>query len=169
MGTVYQSFTPFEGIPPAANYPQIDVVAGSNFPVASLRFDATTQESIYFVFRAVNYGSGNITIDIDWYADTASSGNCVWEAQISCITPDADSQDVETDALATLNYVQDTHLGTTGQRVHRASITLSNLDSIAAGDFCTLKIARDADGTNATDDMTGDAQLLMVTISYSDT
>lgn len=169
MATVYLSFGPFDGVPPASNYATLDVIAGTNFPVPCLDFDATTDESIFFYFRAWNYGSGNLTISIDWYADTASSANVVWQAQIACITPDTDSQDIETDALATLNFVQDTHLGTVNQRLHRASITLSNLDSIAAGDWCVLKLTRDADSTNATDDMAGDASLVGLTVSYSDT
>lgn len=169
MATVSQIFTPFDAVPPTTNYATLDVVSGTSFPVPYLDFDASTDESVFFYFKAVRYGSGNITITIDWVADTASSGNVVWEAQLAAITPDTDTQDIETKALATLNFVQDTHLGTTGQRVHRASITLSNLDSLAADDWCCLRIARDANGTNTTDDMAGDASIVMVGISYSDT
>lgn len=93
----------------------------------------------------------------------------VWEAQISAITPNTDSQDIETDGLATLNFVADTHLGTTGQRLHTCAIAISNLDSLAANDFVTLRIARDADGTSATDNMTGDSILTIATLTYSDT
>lgn len=169
MATVTQTFGPLDSVPPATNYATLDVAAGTNFPVPSLRFDASTDESAYFFFRAVSYGSGNLTITIDWYADTASSGNVVWEASIAAITPDADTQDVETKSFASVNYVQDAHLGTTGQRLHRASVTVSNLDSVAANDWVCLKISRDANGTNATDDMSGDAQLVALAVAYSDT
>jgi hypothetical protein len=104
-----------------------------------------------------------------WYADTGTSGTVTWEAQLAAITPDTDSQDIETDGLATLNFAQDTHLGTVGQRLHTVAITLSNLDSLAANDFVTLRVARDANATNATDTLTGDAILVLVTLSYSDT
>lgn len=154
---------------PTSNFPQYKVTPGTNFPVSGLFYDATTDEAAFWTFPATNYGSGNITLTLFWYADTASSGNVSWEAQIACITPNTDTQDVETDGLATLNHVQDTHLGTTGQRLHSCQITLSNLDSIAAGDLCWLRIARDANGTNNTDDMTGDAALVGVLVSYSDT
>jgi len=169
MGTVYHELDPAGAVFPSSNLPQLVLTQGTNFPVLGLAYDAATDESAFWTLRAINYGSGNLTIDIEWYADTASSGTCVWEAQIACITPNTDTQDIETDALATLNYVQDTHLGTTGQRLHRATITLSNLDSIAADDWCVLRLARDADGTNATDSMTGDAIVTKVTVSYSDT
>lgn len=153
----------------ASAFPQYVKANGTNFPVPGLAFDASTDEAAFWHFDIRKYGSGNITIRLVWYADTATSANVVWEAQLSAITPNSDTQDIETDGLATLNFVQDTHLGTTGQRVHDCTITLSNLDSVADGDHCTLRIARDANGTNATDDMTGDAILVGVELSYSDT
>ena len=139
---------------------------GTSFPVYSLGFDAATDEAAHWMFRATNYGSGNLTVAIDWYADTGTSGDVVWEVQIAAITPDTDTTDVETKSLATLNNVTDTHLGTTGQRLHRASVTVSNLDSLANGDDVWLRLARDAN--NAADTMTGDANVTLVTVSYSD-
>jgi hypothetical protein len=153
----------------ATNFPQYLKRNGTNFPVSALFYDATTDEAAFWKFVATSYGSGNLTLTLYWYADTATTANVVWEAQISAITPDADTQDVETDGLATLNFVQDTHLGTTAHRVHSCVITISNLDSIAAGDVVHLRIARDANGTNAPDDLAGDSALLMATLSYSDT
>jgi hypothetical protein len=167
MATVTQVFRPFDGVPPASNYATLDVISGTNYPVPCLDFDAATGEAIYFYFEAVNYGSGNLTVNIDWYADTASSGDVVWEAAIAAITQNTDTQDIETDSLATANTVTDSHLGTTGQRLHRASITVSNLDSIAAGDWVVLKIDRNA--SSGSDTMTGDACIVGVSVSYSDT
>lgn len=140
---------------------------GTNAPVYGLAYDAASDEAAFWLFRAVSYGSGNLTVTVDWYADTATSGDVIWGAQLAAITPDTDSQDVETKALATANTVTDTHLGTTGQRLHRASITVSNLDSLAANDDVWLRIYRDADA--AGDTMTGDAVLVSVGIAYSDT
>lgn len=167
MATGYCWLAPEEAQFLAANFPALSKVNGTNFPVASLAYDAATDEAAFWRLVIPDYGSGNLTLTIYWYADTASSGNVVWEAQLSAITANTDSQDIETDALATLNFVQDTHLGTTGQRVHSCDITLSNLDSLAALDLCHLRIARDANGTSATDDMAGDAMLLGVLISYT--
>jgi hypothetical protein len=140
---------------------------GTNFPAVGLAYDATNDEAAFWLVRAVSYGSGNLTVTIDWYADTASSGDVVWAVQVSAITPDTDTQDVETKAPATANTVTDTHLGTTGQRLHRASVTVSNLDSLAAGDDVWIRIARDAD--NAADTMAGDAILVLAAVAYSDT
>jgi hypothetical protein len=140
---------------------------GTNFPVAALAYDAATDEAAFWGFRAINYASGNLTVHIDWYADTATSGDVVWEVQLAAITPDSDSQDVETKAMATLNTVTDTHLGTTGQRLHRATVTLSNLDSLAADDDVWIRVARDAN--NASDTMAGDAFLVKVGVTYLST
>lgn len=140
---------------------------GTNFPAMGLAFDATAAENAFWMFRSTNYASGNLTLGLDWYADTASSGDVVWSAAIAAITPDADTQDIETKAFATANTVTDTHLGTTGQRLHRCTITITNLDSLAAEDDVWLKIFRDA--ANGADTMTGDAILVGAAVSYLST
>ena len=169
MATVRQVLSPEQAQFLGSAFPQVLKINGTNFPVSGLGYDASTDEAAFWKVRAMAYGSGNLTLNISWYADTASTGNVVWEAQIAAITPNTDTQDVETDSLATLNYVQDTHLGTTGQRLHECTITISNLDSLAANDVFWLRVARDANGTNATDDMTGDAILTSLELTYSDT
>lgn len=169
MATVPHLLLPEEAQYLAANFPAYVKALGTNFPVSGLAYDAATDEAAFWKLVAANYGSGNLTLDIYWYAANATTGNVVWEAQISAITPDSDSQDVETDGLATLNFVQDTHLGTTSKRIQKATITISNLDSLAANDLVTLRIARDANSTSATDDMANDAVLVAAVLSHSDT
>lgn len=167
MATVKQPLPVEAFVPAATNGPQLKLVEGTNFPVRSLAFDATTAEAAYVQFQAINYGSGNLTLVLDWYADTASSGGVVWDAAIAVITPDTDSQDVETKAFATAQQATDTHLGTTGQRVHTCSITISNLDSLAANDDVWLRLKRLP--ADAADTMTGDALLVAARLEYSDT
>jgi hypothetical protein len=167
MATVYQEFGVLQGIAPATNYATFDIIQGTNYPVPCLDFDASTEEAIFFHFLATRYGSGNITLTVYWYADTASSGDVIWGAQIAAITANTDSQDIETDGLATAQTSTDTHLGTVNQRLHSIDITISNLDSIAADDWCVLKVYRDADAGG--DTMTGDASLVGLRMSYSDT
>lgn len=140
---------------------------GTNIPVMGLAFDAASDEAAWFHFQALTYGSGNVTVKLQWYADTASTGDVVWGCQLAAITPNTDTQDVETKTLATANTSTDTHLGTTGQRLHEIDVTVSNLDSLASGDAVWLRVYRDAD--NAADTMAGDAILTAVVVSYSDT
>lgn len=167
MATVKRELNPQAGMFRTTAFPQIVQANGTNYPVAGLAFDAASDEHVYFKLEAADYGSGNLTVGLFWYADTASTNTCVWGAAIAAISANTDTQDIETDAFATANTVSDAHLGTTGQRLHYAEIAISNLDSIAADDFVTLDLYRDAD--NGSDNMTGDAILVGITLSYSDT
>ena len=170
MGTVTHEFFPASAQPLAAtNYPALLSKTGSAFNQDVLAFDASTDEACIFKFNATNYGSGSLTLRIRWYADTGSSGNVVWGVALAAITPNTDTQDAETKTFDTADTVQDTHLGTTAQRLHEAVITIENLNSMAAGDEVALKLYRDADGTAATDDLTGDANVTSVVLEYSDT
>lgn len=167
MATVKQVLGPEEAQFLATAFPQFLRNAGTNFPVTGLGYDATTAETAYWKIKAASYGTGNLTLNLDWYADTASTGAVVFSAAIAAITPDTDTQDVETKAFATALNVTDTHLGTTGQRVHRCSITISNLDSLAADDDVWVKIGRLP--ADAADTMAGDAILILAELTYSDT
>lgn len=142
--------------------------AGTNITVASYSFDAAGTEGLQFIVPYVPaYGSGNLTVKLLWHPDTATTGDVVWGASIAALTPETDTQDIETDAWATENTVTDSALGTTAQRLHTASVTVSNLDSIATGDYFALRVQRL--GGNGSDTMSGDAQLVGVVVEYSDT
>lgn len=167
MATVSQVFEARSADLRPTAFPQLVRNNGTNIPISGYSFDASTEEAIFFDFRATRYGSGNLTVDVDWYADTATSGAVKWGAQIAAITPNVDTQDVETDTLATVATATTTHPGTTGQRLQRTSITVSSLDSLAADDDVRLRISRVA--ADAADTMTGDAIATRVTVSYSDT
>ncbi len=162
----------FALLPGGASYPSTNPAApvmtqGTNFPVPGLAFDATTQETTFWTFPLMTYGSGNITAKVYWCADTGASGGVVFGASLAAITANTDTQDIETKSFATENTASDTHLGTTNQRLHEFDITISNLDSAAANDWLCLRLRRvPADGS---DTMTGDAIVTAVLISYSDT
>jgi hypothetical protein len=165
MGTAYVPIKPNAAAFLATTFPQLDKVNGTNIPVPILKYDAAADEAAFWRFVATGYSTGNLTLDIWWYADTATANDVVWGGAIAAITANTDSQDIETDALATENTVTDTHLGTTGQRLHLCTITISNLDSIAADDEVVLRIRRV--GANGSDTMTGDACLVQARLSYT--
>jgi len=167
MGTVKQSMPVECAMPVGTAFPQLVSNAGTNFRVLGWAFDTSTEEAMALHWKVVGYGSGNVTVTIVWYADTASSGGVAWGCSLAAITPDIDSQDVETKAFATEVVGTDTHRGTTGQRLHTCAVEVNQLDSLAADDEVWLKIARKTG--NAGDTMTGDAIVVGVTISYSDT
>jgi hypothetical protein len=165
MGTAYIELAPESASYPASNFAQYKSVSGTNFPVSSLAFDASTSETAYFIFSPVTYASGNVTVTIRWYADTASSGGVTFGASLAAITPNTDSQDIETKAFATEDTASDTHLGTTGQRLHSFDITVSNLDSVASMDYVVLRIARKV--ADAGDTMTGDCLVTSIIVAYT--
>lgn len=167
MGTVRQTLLPEEAQVLGSVFPAFDKINGTNFPVSRLLYDASADEAAFWKVDASDYGSGNITADLIWYATNATTGVVRWEISIAAITPESDSQDVETKALATAHTVDDTHLGTTSKRLHKATIAISNLDSVAAGDQVHVRVRRI--GSNGADTMANDAALTEVRLSYSDT
>lgn len=166
MATIYQVLGPTAGILRTTAFPQLVQANGTNIPVRGLAFDQTTEEAVFFHARAIKYGSGNLNFDIDWYAASGTSGGVVWGVQIAAITANTDTQDIETDALATIATTATTHLGTTAKRLHRTTVTVSSLDSLAVDDFILIRLARVA--ANGSDTLAADAICTLVTMSYSD-
>jgi len=168
MATVYYELDIANALPvPGVTFPQMKQ-AGSSLTVDSLSFDAGgTEGCMWKIPRLPSYGSGNITLTPIWYADSASSGDVVFGGALAAITPNTDTQDAETKSFATETTATDSHLGTTGQRVHSVDITISNLDSVASGDIAWIRLQRL--GANGSDTMTGDAQVIGAILSYSDT
>lgn len=166
MGTTVQNVFPREASYPASNYPAFGSVVGTNFPVDFLAFDDTTEETCYFIFDAAKYGSGNITVGLQWYAASATSGDIVFGASLAAITPNTDTGSIEAKAFATEVTGTQTQGGNSKQ-LQQLNITVNQLDSVADGDWCVLRIARKAAAGG--DTMTGDARLVGVAISYSDT
>lgn len=151
----------------ASAFPALVKNNGTNFPVLGLAFDATTGESAYWKFEPTGYASGNLTCDVLWYADTSttSTHGVTWQAAIAAITPSSDTTNVETKAFATTQQAS-TDLGSTdAQKLMKTTITISNLDTIAAGDEVWLRITRVV--ADAGDDLTGDAIVTSVRLSWT--
>ena len=170
MATVYQAIQPAEFLPTGNEQTPALNASGpaSAIPrTLGLAFDASTIEAVQALLDSSKYGSGNLAVLVKWYADTASSGGVAFGASLCAVTPNTDTQDVEADAWATENTASDTHLGTTGQRLHSVQIDVSNLDSLAAGDQLALRLRRLP--ADAGDTILGDVIVTEVIVSYSDT
>lgn len=132
-----------------------------------LLFDASTDEMCYWTFRMPeSYASGPI-LKIQFKMASATTGSVRWEGRIAATTP-GDATDVDAKALATTNSTGDTVAGTAGH-IKESSVTLTNADSLAAGDLVTVYLRRDADGTTGTDDATGDAEVVACALNYTTT
>lgn len=138
---------------------------GTNFPKAGWAFDGGgATEAIFWEVPVVNYGSGNLTLLVDFYT-SATSNATIFQAAIS-VTTDGDAQSMLTDAFATATASSAITSNSTANGPKRATITISNLDSIANGDRMTLKLFRDGAGS---DTNTADAVVFGVWLQYSDT
>ncbi len=156
------SFIPTTNEPPASNPATPDL--RNQHPV--LDFDDTTQETA--IFSAVmpqHYAAGGVTVRIGYSMSSATTGAIVLEAALERIGDQ--QQDVDSDGFAAANASASTTVPGTSGNVDVVSITFTDgadMDSVAAGELFRLKIERDADGTNGTDDATGDLELHFVEI-----
>lgn len=128
-----------------------------------LAFDASTEEWVSYAFQMpADYASAPAA-KIHYKMASATSGDVVWVVQIAAVS-DGDAADVDAKAFGTANSATVTVPGTAGY-IDVASITLTNADSVAAGDFVVVRVARDADAGG--DTATGDAELVMCAIQYT--
>lgn len=128
-----------------------------------LAFDAATEEWCSFQFRMPADYNASLVAKIQYKMASATSGDVIWVAQLAAVT-DGDATDVDAKAFGSTNSATVTVPGTAGY-IDEASITMTNADAVAAGDFVVLRIARDADA--AGDTATGDAELVAVALTYA--
>jgi len=150
---------------PTSNPAAPILIQGTNFPISGLAFDPTTTESVFFTFPAIGYGD-TPQVKVEWYADTATSGGISFDIAVACITPNTDTQDIETKALSSHSNNIDTHLGTTGQRLHTFTIELFFQDSLAANDHVVLLLQRNTG--DSFDDLTGDVIVTRAIFLYNE-
>jgi hypothetical protein len=143
-----------DSMPPSTAFATLD--SRNNIGVAD--FDDATDESLFFmgiIPEAASLGSG-LKIRLQWMATTATSGDVVWDVSLERMTTDLDSDSFDTIASGTAAAN-----GTSGI-LTVTEITLTTIDSVTAGDGYRLKVTRDAN--NASDTMTGDAELVAVEV-----
>lgn len=131
-----------------------------------LLFDATTDEIIHKTFRMPqNYASGLI-LKAQYSMVSATSGNVAISCEVMAVS-DGDAAAVDSDSYDTINTGAATAVPATAGYMDEISLTLTNADSAAAGDWIALKIRRDADHAN--DTATGDLELIAISIEYTTT
>lgn len=142
-----------------------ETVYGTNFPFVQLDFDGASDEAVYWGFRMPsNYASAPV-LKIQWKSSDTAGSNVVWASQLNAYTPGTDTANYETDTLATADTVTATD-STSAHAIVEASITISNTDSLAAGDAVILKLYRDAD--NGSDTLNSiDAEVVNVMLQYT--
>jgi hypothetical protein len=142
---------------PSTNFPQLTIInATDRRPV--LGYDATTNEKAYWSFIAPAGLTGTITLVLHLLAASAVSGNIIMQSGIEAITPsDASPTPQSASSFDTVNASAATAVPGT-LIMFSISITMTNADSIAAGDLVRLYIERNA--ASASDTAAGDIYLV---------
>lgn len=169
MATVYVDLPAIVWLPASSNGATQRVLSGTpDIPVLSFA-GASTDNTAYTTVALRNYGSGNLTLTVEWTGDTDTTGNVVrWGAAIAVITPNTDSTAVGSPSFGTAVEVNDTHLGTTATRVHTVDITGLTASGLADGDMLFIQLYREASDTG-NDTYADEAYVPRCVLSYSDT
>lgn len=157
MATTRVILTPESAHFPTANFPALTVVNAR--PV--LAFDAATQETAYWTFIAPQGLSGALSVVVHLFGNAAGTDPTYWEAALEAITP-GDSMNLDSATSFDTVNTGNVAMPTTQGHQTSVSITLTNADSIAAGDYVRLSLARDAD--NGSDTFAADAYVTAVEI-----
>lgn len=123
-----------------------------------LLFDAAADEAGYFPFVAPPGITTPIKMIARFAMVSATSGNVIVDGALECITS-GDSMDTDSsESLDTVNTSSATAVPGTAGNEADIIVTLTNNDSITAGDLCRLRFRRV--GSSGSDTATGDLVLL---------
>lgn len=142
---------------PATNAATATCDSGSNTKKAYLAFNDSTDQAFYdhwvlpagFVYADVHFR---------WKA-AATTGSVIWCARMVRV-PDGATSDPAFPVQSAINCVQDTAKDATLTE-NAATLIAASCVGCVAGDHVYVVIERDANGTTGTDNMAGDAFLLM--------
>lgn len=150
---------------PATAFATLDTRAGGSTPAevqVVYDFDASTDEYLdLYCSMPSSYDGGGLTVIIKWQASSATSGDCIWRVGIR---RRSSTDDIDASKTYDFNSVTTTAPGTSGYPTS-STVTFTDgadMDSLAASEDFVLRITRDAD--NGSDNMSGDAELISVTI-----
>jgi hypothetical protein len=158
--------TIFVGLPNSAEFP------ASNFPQLTLSnrrpalgFDTTTAETCQWTTIAPIGLTGTLTAKVLYAMATATSGGVAFTVEVEAITT-GDATDTDAgDSFAAVNTGTDATVPATAGYIDTVSVTLTNNDSIAAGDYVRWRLTRAV--ANASDTATGDCLVLCLTVDDS--
>lgn len=150
----------FSFVLPPADAAGLDIVQDRPFAA----FDDTTVETLYSKAVAMpgQYGGGTLKASIGYMMASAVAGKVDFEVSVEAVTS-GDTVDLDAgESFDTLNAADETVPALAGH-LSVMTMTLTNKDSVAAGDMFRIKLQRDADD-GVDDTATGDARVLWVEI-----
>lgn len=128
-----------------------------------LAFDATTDETAYWTAIAPQGITGTLTAVISYIA-TATTGTVGFQVQVEAVSDGDTSPDLDSATSFDAANSASVTVPATAGLIDQVSITLTNADSIAAGDYVRFGLNRDADGSAVSDTAAGDVYVLAVEI-----
>ena len=148
---------PFAAAFPATAFPQLQLVNRREV----LSFDAAADETAYWQMIAPAGLTGTWVAVISVIMASATSGNLVFAVAVEAVTA-ADAVDLDAaTSFDTANVSAATAVPGTAGYLLQISITLTNMDSVAAADYLRISLMRDVDPN---DSAAGDAHVLGVEI-----
>jgi len=132
-------------------------------------FDDTDEEAIVSEETTVpaDYAGGTVKGDVHHAMASDATNDVALDLFVECKTPDSDTLDMEAAASwDSANSGTESLGGTTAGDPRVMTITLSNKDSMAAGDLFRIGLRRDCDSAN--DDASGDLYVFHVDV-YEET
>lgn len=124
----------------------------------ALAFDTTTAESVYWTVIAPQAISGNLSLVVSYKMASATSGGIVFSSQIEAVTS-GDAVDLDaTTSFDTVNTGPAETVPATAGHMKQFTITLTNRDSYAEGDYLRISLKRET--ANASDTAAGDCYVL---------
>jgi len=157
MATTRFALTPEQAHYPATNFPAFTKV--NDRPV--LAFDTTTSETCYWTIVAPQGLTGALSAIIHFFGNAAGTAGVAFDVAVEAITP---GDAVDLDSATSFDTVNGGNAATLATQGHQTSvsITLTNADGIAAGDYVRISLARDV--ADANDTFAADAYVTLVEI-----
>jgi len=150
-------FTAGNAVPPTSNYATRD----TRDIVQVLDFDATTNETTYFIGKMPQqYAGGSVDVILT-FSSVATSGDVDWDVSFARLAED--DIDIDSVSFGSATSIDGTSVNATSGKLMIATATITsgaNMNSVVAGDMFVLQITRDA----TSDTSASDAELLGVEI-----
>lgn len=154
------SLHPLSAYNETTSYPALGQMADAAGALPYRAFDAALDEFCYWVFKLPSDAAVTTwTVKLDYCMASATSGNVVLWVYVQAVS-DGDSLDLDaSESFDTVNASAATAVPGTAGYIDSISITLSNKDSVAAGDLVIVKVMRPG-LSEAADTAPGDLRLL---------
>lgn len=128
----------------------------------ALIFDDTTDEICYWSFRMPQDYASAPVLKCRYKMDSATTAEVIIRGAIRAT---ADGEDPASSGFDTDNTSSAITVPGTAELEDEISLALTSADSIAAGESCAVRFARDAN--NAGDDASGDMKVVGLSLEYT--